>query len=81
MTHEFIDVENIVRGYLKDAANAYCLVHFACCRQILKVSHREKARLSKEIEEKLTKEIEEKLARELEEKKASELEETKEHIL
>jgi hypothetical protein len=47
----------------------------------LKVSHREKARLSKEIEEKLTKEIEQKLARELEEKQDTELEETKEHIL
>ena len=58
---------------MKDAPNAYCLTHFACCRQILKVSNREKARLSKEIEEKITKEIEEKLARELEE--------TKEHIL
>ena len=70
-----------MRGYLKDVPNAYCLTHFACCRQILKVSHREKARLSKEIEEKLTKEYEEKLSRELEEKLAKELEETKEHIL
>ena len=62
-----------MREYLKDVPNAYCLTHFACCQQILKFSHREKASLFKEIEEKL--------AREFEEELAIELEETKEHIL
>ena len=61
-THEYIPVESIVRAYLKDVPNAYCLVHFACCREIKTISDLEKAKLCKEIEEKLAKELEEKLA-------------------
>ena len=61
LTHEYIQVERIVRGYLKDLPNAYCLVHFACCREIKTISDLDKAKLCKEIEEKLAKELEEKL--------------------
>jgi hypothetical protein len=53
LNQEFIQVEKIVRGYLKDVPNAYCLVHFACCREIKTISDLEKAKLSKEIAEKL----------------------------
>ena len=60
LTHEYIPVENIVRGYLKNVPNAYVLVHFACCREIKTISELEKAQLTKEIEKKLTKELEEK---------------------
>ena len=81
LTHEYIPVENIVRGYLIDVPNAYCLVHFACCREIKTISELEKAQITKEIEKKLAQELEEKQARELEEKLASGLEETKEHIV
>ena len=49
---------------MKNVKNAYCLIHFACCRDILKVSHREEAELSKKIEKTLYKEINEKLAKE-----------------
>jgi hypothetical protein len=38
LTHEFIPVENIVRGYLKEVKNAYCAIHFACCRAIKTIS-------------------------------------------
>ena len=68
LTHEFIPVENIVRGLLKDVKNAYCLVLFACCREIKTISELEKALFTKQIEEKLAKEFEEKLAIKLEEK-------------
>jgi hypothetical protein len=69
MNQEFIQVEKIVRGYLKDVPNAYCLVHFACCREIKTISDLEKAKLSKEIAEKLAKDIEEKHTKGLEETK------------
>ena len=62
MTYEYIPVEKIVREYLKDVPNAYCLVHFACCREIKTISELEKAQLTKEIEKKLAKELEEKKA-------------------
>jgi hypothetical protein len=69
MTQEYIQVEKIVRGYLKDVPNAYCLVHFACCREIKTISDLEKAKLSKEIAEKLAKDLEEKHTKGLEETK------------
>ena len=70
LTHEYIPVDLIVRAYLKDVPNAYCLVHFACCREIKTISELEKAQLTTEIEKKLKKEFEEKKAKELEEKQA-----------
>ena len=38
LTHEFISVEEVVRGFLKEVKNAYCVVHFACCRAIKTIS-------------------------------------------
>ena len=46
-----------MREYLKDVTNAYCLVHFACCRNILKDNHRIKAKLTKKIEKKKAKKL------------------------
>ena len=35
-SYEFIPVETFVRHYLTYVPNAYCLVFFACCREITK---------------------------------------------
>jgi hypothetical protein len=45
MTHEFIPVEKIIRDYLKEVSNAYCLVLFACCRTIKNMSDLEVEKL------------------------------------
>jgi hypothetical protein len=42
---EFIPVENYVRGRLRDLPNAYCVIHFASCREIKKISDLEVERL------------------------------------
>jgi hypothetical protein len=47
-----------VRRYLKEVPNAYCFVHFACCREIKTISDQEKAKISRDIEEKLARELE-----------------------
>ena len=58
MTHEFIPVEKIVRAYLKELKNAYCVVHFACCREIKTLSEFEINNLKREFDEKHEKERE-----------------------
>jgi hypothetical protein len=42
---------------MKDVPNAYCIIHFACCREIKTISEQEKAVLAKQVEEKLFKEL------------------------
>ena len=60
----------MVRRHFTGVPNAYCLVHFACCREIKKISDIELEKLRKELEEKITKQLEEEmLANELEESK------------
>jgi hypothetical protein len=59
MTHEYIQVERYVREYLKGVPNAYCLVYFACCRQIKELSEKDIFELYKKIEDKLVNEFEE----------------------
>ena len=49
MTHEYIQVERYVREYLKGVQNAYCLVYFACCRQIKELSEKDIFELYKKI--------------------------------
>ena len=61
----------MVRRHFTGVPNAYCLVHFACCREIKKISDLELEKIKKEFEEKIAKQLEE-------EKIAKELEETKE---
>jgi hypothetical protein len=39
--------------------NTYCVVHFACCREIKKMSDAEVDKLKEELDEKLAKESEE----------------------
>jgi hypothetical protein len=58
LTHEFIPVEKIIRGYLKELKNAYFVVHFACCREIKTNSEHEIDQLKKELEEKRAEERE-----------------------
>ena len=58
LTHEFIPVEKIVRAYLKELKNAYCVVHFACCREIKTLSEFEINNLKREFDEKREKERE-----------------------
>ena len=48
-------VEKIVRKYFTGVPNVYCLVHFACCREIKKMSDLELEQIKKEFEEKLVK--------------------------
>jgi hypothetical protein len=50
-----VPVEKIVRKYFTGVPNAYCLVHFACCREIKKMSDLELEQIKKEFEEKLEK--------------------------
>jgi hypothetical protein len=50
-----VPVEKIVRKYFTGVLNAYCLVHFACCREIKKMSDLELEQIKKEFEEKLEK--------------------------
>ena len=71
LTHEYINVEKIVRQELKNVTNAYCLVHFSCCRDILEISPLKLAQLTKKIEQNKKK---------IEEKPNRQIEETKEHI-
>ena len=59
----------MVRRYFTGVPNAYCLVHFACCREIKKMSDLEFEKIKKELEEKLTKQSKEMLVKELEETK------------
>ena len=69
LTHEFIPVEKIVRGYLREVKNAYINVHFACCREIKTISEFEVDKLKRELDEKRAKEREDQLALGLEESK------------
>ena len=69
LTHEFIPVEKIVRGYLKELKNAYIVAHFACCREIKSISDLEVDKLKQRLEERRAKEREDQLANELEESK------------
>ena len=69
LTHEFIPVEKIVRGYLKELKNAYIVAHFACCREIKSISDLEVDKLKQKLEERRAKEREDQLANELEESK------------
>ena len=69
LEQEYIPVEKIVRGYLKELPNAYCFVHFACCRAIKAISDLEVDKLKLKLEEKRAKEREEQQAKELEESK------------
>jgi hypothetical protein len=58
----------MVRRHFTGVPNAYCLVHFACCREIKKISDLDLEKLTKELEEKITKQLEEDmLVNELEE--------------
>jgi hypothetical protein len=50
-----VPVEKIVRKYFTGVPNVYCLVHFACCREIKKMSDLELEQIKKEFEEKLVK--------------------------
>jgi hypothetical protein len=50
-----VPVEKSVRKYFTGVPNAYCLVHFACCREIKKMSDLELEQIKKEFEEKLEK--------------------------
>jgi hypothetical protein len=45
LTHEFIPVEKIIRGYLKEYKNAYFVVHFACCREIKTITKNPHSRI------------------------------------
>ena len=53
LQYEFIPVEKMVRRHFTGVPNAYCLVHFACCREIKKMSDEELQNIKKEFEEKL----------------------------
>ena len=44
-TLEFIQVEKYIRDRIRDLPNAYCVVHFACCREIKKISDLEVEKL------------------------------------
>ena len=57
-TYEFIPVEKYVRDRLKDVPNAYCVVHFACCREIKKMSDLEVDRLKEQLDLKRARELE-----------------------
>ena len=71
-TYEYIPVEKYVRDRFRNLPNAYCLVHYATCREIKKMSDREVDKLKEELDEKRAKELAELLA--------NELEETKDHV-
>ena len=62
LTHEFIPVEKIVRGYLKELKNAYIVAHFACCREIKTISELEVDKLKQKLDEKRAKLREDQLA-------------------
>ena len=66
---EYIPVEEMVRRHFTGVPNVYGMVHFACCREISKISDIELEKIKKEFEEKAKKLEEEKMAKELEETK------------
>ena len=53
LQYELIPVEKIVRQHFIGLPNAYCLVHFACGREIRKMSDDELEKIKKEFEVKL----------------------------
>jgi hypothetical protein len=59
----------MVRKYFTGVANAYCLVHFACCREIKKMSDLELEQIKKEFEEKIEKQRQKVIAKKHEETK------------
>ncbi len=61
-TQEFINVEETVRTKFRDVPNTYCVVHFACCREIKKMSDAEVDKLKEELDEKRAQESEEQKA-------------------
>ena len=52
-----------------DVPNAYCVIHFACCREIKKMSDLEVEKLKELLDLKRAKELEAQLAKEQEETK------------
>jgi hypothetical protein len=46
-SYVMIPVENLVRTYFTGVSNAYCLVFFACCREVKKLSKFEIEKLVK----------------------------------
>ena len=59
----------MVRRHFTGLPNVYGMVHFACCREITKISDIELEKIKKEFEEKAKKLEEEKMAKELQETK------------
>ena len=51
-----------MREKFKNVLNAYCVVHFACCREIKAISEAEIDRLKEKLDEKRAKEREDELA-------------------
>jgi hypothetical protein len=51
-SYVMIPVEKCVRNYVNGVSNAYCLVFFACCREVKKLS---KFEIQKLVKEELTK--------------------------
>ena len=68
-TLEYLAVEQMVRDRLRNLPNAYCLVQFASCREIKKMSDLEVDKLKEERDKKRAEEREEQQANELEETK------------
>ena len=56
-TYEYIAVEKYIRDRLRNLPNAYCLCHFATCREIKKMSDAEIDKLKEELDEKRAKEL------------------------
>ena len=54
---------------LMDVPNAYCVIHFACCREIKKMSDLEVEKLKELLDLKRARELEAQLAKEQEETK------------
>jgi hypothetical protein len=42
-----------VRALFTGVPNAYCLVHFGCCREIKKISDEEKEKIKKDLKKQL----------------------------
>ena len=45
-SNKLIPVEKLVRAHFMGLSNAYCITHFACCREIKKLSKQELIKLA-----------------------------------